>query len=267
MSYNIGTGEVSEYPIKGKWQGFEFIVKSEAFMLIEGSLHKHWHNGINHTDFTFNELCEAVDSLERFTGIDARTMQLSNLEFGLNVPTEQFAENIIKEVICYKNKLPNTPIDNSSGYYTQYKHYDYIVKLYDKAKQYKISDRAILRYELKGVKQRFFADCGVCSLADLKDKRNVSALMDKLLDYFDRFVFDDSSIDVDELNPFDRKVYKRWANPKAWQRLEKGKKQADFASIKRFKEIVKEHGRFHYKSLLKTKLECKAGELLANVSN
>ncbi len=262
VTSNIDTGEVNEYPIRGQWNGFDFVVKSERYMIIEGSLHKLYHRGHNHTDFTFSELCKAISILSCFTGIEPYNMHIHNLEFGLNVNTAMPAEAIIKDVICYKCKLPSVPIDSKTGYYTQYKHTDYVVKLYDKAKQYHISDRNILRYELKGLKQRFFADCGVKSLADLTVKGNLLALMKKLKDYFDGFVFDDSSLYTSSLNNCDKKVYDKWSNPREWAKIKKCKKQAHFASIKRFKGIVRNVGRCDHMEALKALFEAKSIELI-----
>lgn len=258
------TGLVKPFPKIGRFRCFDITVLSPEFLLITGSLHKYYSGGVNNTDFNFHALNRAIDQLCAEIGVNAAHLQIQNIEFGVNVHTPMSATEIIKDVICYKNQLPAVPINDNRGYYTQYKLTDYIVKLYDKGKQYYMKT-PLLRWEIKAVKQRFVADCGVRLLSDLKDIGKVQALADRLTTCYNNLVFDDGSIIAEELTIRERRLYEKWQNPKIWAKLRGSKKSADYANARRFKGIVSKHGKHAHFDSLKALIEAKCRELTAEV--
>lgn len=260
------TGELFQFPKKGTYKCFEFVLRSPEYLLITGSMHKYHTGGFNNSDFNFYALNQAIDQFCAEIGVNAAHLQIQNIEFGINVETPISATEIIEDVICYKNRLPANPINDNKGYYTQYKLNDYIVKLYDKAKQYHMKT-PLLRWEFKAVKQRFVADCGVQFLSDLKDIGNVQALAAKLIACFENLVFDDSSIIPQQLTKREMRLYEKWQNPKIWAKLKGGKKSADYANARRFKGIVSKHGKYAHFDSLKALIVGKCRELTTEVKS
>lgn len=263
---NIRTGEVRNYPLIGKWEYWEFEIKSPSWLEIRGSLHKSWNNGTNENDFTYWGLFQSIKMLCEFLQVSPKDITIHNLEFGVNIRPGINASQILKEVICYKNSLPIRPIDNERGFFIEFRVGNYYLKMYDKGLQananWKINAGNILRFEIKAMNSRFISDANIKTLEHLLCHNNLMLLCEKLYTLFDHLVFDDSTIKPGLLSTVDRKVYDLMCNPKKWIDKKKEKTSTIRAREKRFKGIVEKHGQLKLSSVLVDLIRKKCNELL-----
>ena len=76
----LPTGELN-YPIISELEGFKIKIKSENFTEISGSLHKYYTGGENYSDFTIDNVKDAVNSLLAELNLTANQILVSNIEF------------------------------------------------------------------------------------------------------------------------------------------------------------------------------------------
>lgn len=207
------TGEVL-YPYRVNLQNIELVV-NEKSGYVKNSIHK-LNNVLlegdehNHNDFSYSQICSVIDYLNNNV-IDITSRKLSQLEFGLNIRVPVKAEQIISNSILMHRLERHSVINEygSKGYMMTFEHYNYIIKIYDKAKQYNLKDRNVLRFEIKFLKAKEFNSLGVFNLNDLKNKDVLNNLFDYLLKRFDELlIIDDYSeehipkVDYEKLNMY-----------------------------------------------------------------
>lgn len=178
------TGE--EVKIKGTVDGLD-ITFTPQVVLISGSLHKYFNNRKqngwqNYNDFYYEDLQWAINDLQCRFGFLAERARIQRIEFGVNIdigksPTEFLAQN----VICHKWKGRNrTEEFDGKGYFTSYKHSQYVMKIYDKGRQYEL-DKESLRVEVNVLKMAEIKNTGIKTLDDLLDKRKLVKLKRRLV--------------------------------------------------------------------------------------
>jgi hypothetical protein len=245
--HSTRTGEIMEYPMKAKWKNWEIDIKSSSWMELRGSFHKHWNGGTNENDFTAYDLYIAVADVCDFLQVTPHDLSVHNLEFGLNVSPGINASEIIREILCYKNRMPTIPIDDGRGYFIEFKASDYYLKIYDKGKQsqevWKLQAGNILRLEVKAMNSGFLEFANITTVADLLNPANLSLLGQKLEGFVKNVVFDDDTIKPTTLSRPDQVVYQQLSNPKVWERNRKKKTSTIRAQERRFKGIVSDSGK------------------------
>ena len=213
-THSINSGEVLEYPITGKWKQWDFEIKSPTWLEIEGSLHKYWNNGGNQNDFTLPALYKSVVGFSKFLHVSPYSLTIHNLEFGLNIHPTLNASEIMRDIICFKNRSPIKPIDDDRGFYIEFDTYDYYFKIYDKGKQYNTTNT--LRIEIKAKNSGFLKFASIYTMADLLNVNNLKSLGRKIDNLLGKVVFDDNTINPNILSIPDNKVYQFLINPRAW---------------------------------------------------
>lgn len=179
--YCINTGEVLDYPKKGKlWNLDVNITNCMAF--INGSLHKFYNyysnkGEHNHNDFNYNNLLYVINHIKFYTGIDLMQTKITNLEFGFNIEVDKDPQEIIdKNVLMFNHKSPSKNLKfGGRGDYKEFELTDYSIKIYNKSKQYGIS-KYILRVEIKIRMKRILERLDIYNLNDLTDKRKLENL-------------------------------------------------------------------------------------------
>jgi hypothetical protein len=243
--HSIRTGEVKAYPIVAVWKCWEIEIKSPTWMEIRGSFHKHW-NGTNENDFEIVDLYDTVVDVCSFLQLSPYDLSVHNLEFGMNIRPGINASEIISEILCYRNRMPMTPIDDERGYFIEFKTSDYYLKMYDKGKQchevWKLHAGNIMRIEVKAINSGFLKFAGIKTVADLLNPASLSSLGHKLDDVVKKVVFDDDTINPTTLSLPDQKVYQQLSNPKVWERNRKNKTSTIRAQERRFNSIVSNSG-------------------------
>lgn len=234
MEYH--SGEL-KYPYKTKL-GVMDVGISEKSGYVKNSLHK-LHNYItigedqNHNDFTYSSFCKTIDLLSTKI-IDVESTRLTQLEFGFNIKVDKKPEEIIRRnVIMHRYKGGSSNDYRGKGELKQFCRNNYIIKIYDKGKQYQLNDN-ILRFEIKFIKAVEFNNLGIFNISDLKSKSVLRKLFVYLIKRLDELTIMD---DFDELSIPNKKDYdmlSRYANPNFWSEELKGVHQQKKARHKKF---------------------------------
>jgi len=212
------SGEVL-YPYRARL-GIMDIVVTEKGGYVKNSLHKLYNyiqnkEDKNYNDFEFSKLCDTIQHISRIPRLTQTS--LTNLEFGLNIKVNKPAEEILKKsVLMHKNKGYNHNRKfNGKGELKQFNHANYVIKVYDKAKQYNLPYH-VLRFEVKFTRRRDFNKVAIYNLDDLKCKGNLKELFNIYMMRFDEMQIIDTILE-ESIEPEDFQKLIRFKNPEYWQ--------------------------------------------------
>jgi len=192
------TGMLNHYPLKMKIQNMDLNCY-EATCIVQNSLHK-LHNyrltgqEHNHNEFSYTEILENLDYLERFIP-NFNQGRLTRLEFGFNLDISQAAENIITSNLLMHKFSGHTRFNNySTKCFKEFSHSDFDIKIYDKAKQYRLPrHKKILRFEVR-YRSKSLHPLGIQYVDDLYRKISYRNLFLKSLERFNELqIVDDIS--------------------------------------------------------------------------
>ena len=79
------TSEIIKYPKIAEYQELTFKIKSKEYCEMTGSLHKFVKVGVNHEDFTYLDVVNAINRLKDELGIDVERARIQNVEVGVNL--------------------------------------------------------------------------------------------------------------------------------------------------------------------------------------
>ncbi|WP_370175647.1 hypothetical protein [Leeuwenhoekiella palythoae] len=121
---------------KAQLDSLEIRVYTNHKIIISGSIHKYWNNGIsNNNNFNKTNLIEAFNKLESLLGISLKRFQLVQLEVGVNLTLDQTFESntkFLRHCFLHKTMPFNSGSNTLEGIYLEAKHKEYSIKLYDK---------------------------------------------------------------------------------------------------------------------------------------
>ncbi|WP_179318806.1 hypothetical protein [Winogradskyella helgolandensis] len=217
--FNLHTSEI-KYPYVTGFSGMDVRI-TEKRAYVYNSIHKAYNQlgsgvGHNHNDFAYSGICFVIDHINKKL-IDVDNSNLTQLEFGFNIKVPIPAEEIINNnLLMHKTNGPNhVRLFNGRGKLKQFDHYNYVLKIYDKGRQYNLTEN-ILRFEVRFMKAKEFQKFGIFKLEDLKDKHMLRKLFKNLIQRFDELViidqFDESSIE-----PLDLSKLNKYNNPYYWE--------------------------------------------------
>lgn len=191
----------------------KFTICLSGRIEFSGSLHKFWNNGLhNYNIFHKNALNDVILRLNTLFGLSPLNLRLICLEFGLNIIPPIETKLILNNLLEHKRIDFETSISNSQGHYLQAKHSEYILKIYDKSKQYQLG-YDLLRIEIKQQKFRKFRDLGINTLNDFINCDKRSFIQD-LINKWDEVIF---------YNPLNE-LYDKWdkySNVNYWRSIRK----------------------------------------------
>lgn len=159
-------------------------------IMISGSIHKYWNFGKhNYNDFDENAFHSAVKNLCQYFGIMPENMAITSLEYGVNISISHPVDEVLNHCLQHKNVDIEQKISNDKGKYHTAKHSQFTLKLYNKAKQYKLNDN-LMRIEIKQTNWSVYRKKGIRTMKDfmLWDK---SQLIENLIHQWESVVFFD----------------------------------------------------------------------------
>lgn len=257
------------YPYKTHLENME-LVTNEKNGYVKNSIHK-LNNLLlegdehNHNDFTYSQLSSIIDYLGSNI-IDVTNQKLTQLEFGLNISIPITAKEVISKSVLMHNFKRHSTLNEfkGNGYLMAFEHYNYIIKIYDKAKQYNIKDQNILRFEIKFLSPKEFNKLGVYSLNDLKDKNVLNSLFKHLLKRFDELLIVDNYSE-DSIPKEDYEKLNMYSSYTFWEKLSKeNKRQLKLKQKEKYYSLLKKHSLLKTTNELKDKLTIKFNQLLSN---
>lgn len=268
--FNIITGELMEYPKTANFNSmFIKVTKNQASM--KGSIHKYFnmsegYGEQNFNDFSYCDFKYALNSLQNRFSIYPLDTRITNLEFGINIDVEQDPQELIDNfILMYDFKPPNRNEKfYGQGDYLEFKKTDYSIKIYNKSKQNSLSNRKILRVELKITGARYLKKhFRIFNLMDL-DRDRFRELFYKLLEHFDKLLIVDTlalknNHRIDEMTLFQNGI-----NPNYWKQLNNTKSSKVVNRFKNdFNNILDDYSLLKTKKKIKALLEKKYLELMS----
>ena len=132
-----------------------------------GSLHTFYNEGLhNHNDFNFNAFKESLNTLYNDLGIRPKNLRILHLEWGFNIKPPRVTNYILDSLLQHCSVNITTGIDcKIEGKYTQFKHANFILKIYNKGKQFKL-EIELMRIEIKQTNWSKYRAKGISTLQD-----------------------------------------------------------------------------------------------------
>lgn len=227
-NFNSHTGEITPinqdnenklYCKIAQYNGLTFKIYSNNTIYISGSAHKYFNNGIhNYNRFSFVSFCKTLDSIKNTFNLDFTKCVIKCLEIGINTKINFCVDEVLHNVIMHKKQLFEAKYLNKMGHYKQCLHSDYIIKIYNKTKQYRALnfdvDDNILRFEIKYRKMRKINDLGIYTLNDFLNF-DFKVFKDLLLSEFDAVFIYDFTLQFHHKKDFKNK----YSNSNFWREL------------------------------------------------
>lgn len=196
-------------------------------VIFTGSIHKMWnefnrvkaphckdeqvYKGFNGNQFTIHGIIEVRKHLENLFDCNSNQMIFQNIEFGVNT-TPKFNPSLYLKGLLYHKNIPFE--FNHSGNYAQAKHQFFIIKIYNKSYQYKMS-YSVLRVELKITKMEELKGFGINTFSDINEN-TLSKAKSLLLKRFDEVMHYDYTIQKNKLSKNKLLKIKDYSNPRYW---------------------------------------------------
>lgn len=253
------------YPYKAKFKNMDITI-TEKQAVVKNSLHKLYNllnseKEHNYNDFGYNQICEMIDYLKDKV-VDVNTTNLTQLEFGFNIEISNKAEDLIKQsVLMYKLK-GHTLEDNfdGKGYLKKFVNTDYLIKIYDKSKQFKIKNRCILRVEIRYRNARILNRFGIYNLEDLKNKEKLNLLFDDLIKKYDDLTLVDVYQESDNIPDEVKAKLDVFSSFNYWQMFNNG--QTKMRHKQMYNELLLQYDLLKAKTNIRAKLIDKFQELI-----
>lgn len=116
---------------------------------LSGSLHKYFNRGLhNYNMFSHQNYLDALKRLKNDFAITPDDLKIICLEYGVNIKPPIKTKLILDNIMMHRQRETETNINYIRGHYKQIKHDKYIIKAYDKKKQFNLIDD-LLRFEIK----------------------------------------------------------------------------------------------------------------------
>lgn len=244
---NHTTGEISGRKI-AEHHFCKITIYESGAVYFSGSVHKLWNSlngvkgpnqtnlgqngrrGFNGNQFSLAEFYKIREYLESLFNCNASQMVIKNIEVGVNVKTLFDPDLYIKGLLYHIG----VPFEfRYRGSYAQAVHQRFILKIYNKSKQYGLKDHT-LRFEIKVVKTREIVTTGIATMADISPE-TMESTANLLLKRFDEVVHYDYTINKELLSKHQKRLTAEYSNPRFWMEL-----KPNFRSRhkKRLKEIT-----------------------------
>ena len=223
-----------------EWGNLRLMIKGDH-LIVRNSLHK-FFKGENYSDFTYTEVCNAIDLLFLQLEIKEHEFSVKKLEFGLNVNMNIQVSELLPCLLFYKGKEFDNLRSKAHKYGVKCFLTEYCVKVYDKVKQVKDKDLIsldgnLMRFELQfNVKRKI---PGVSSLKDLKEPENLELLFQECLKALKNIEIKEMS-DLSLLKSRDRellfagKMKDFWVNEKKISPENYKKRKAKYKAISQY---------------------------------
>lgn len=191
-------GEVKEF--NASFGQMRICAKPSGYIELSGSIHKHFTNGSNATDFNASGIVLCLQGLGEALEIDMSTARLLNIEFGVNQRLPIAAKTLLQRAVLFgNNDFSNRRTFGNKGYQLEAEMQRYTFKPYDKAAQLGMREH-MLRPEIRVTKMEHLKAANLVTLADLARPGSMAPLGELLVKAWDNILFCDPAIDSTELS-------------------------------------------------------------------
>ena len=226
---DTGTGEVKEAYL---YKNMTITPAGTGFVLA-GSLHKYRsiikdiatsaqidkHQGFNGDLFTLQDITDTITHLCGVLDISPHVCTLQNIEIGVNNVVTFAPFDFLKGVLYHRNDY--SPTIKHGGNYIQCEHNEYYIKLYNKGRQYELSNE-VIRVEIKVMKMRKLIEAGIniSTLADI-NQSTLKQAFDLLYNEFNEVIYYDYNLKTDGLTEAKQRKVLEYQNKTFWEGLTK----------------------------------------------
>jgi hypothetical protein len=207
---------------------------------LSGSIHKFWNGGLhNHNDFDCNAFNLAMDNICHLFKVNASCLRILAMEYGVNIIINDPVKFILNNCFQHKGKDIEVKISNDGGKYHQAEHNRYILKLYDKGKQYKLPGINLMRIEIKEQNWTMYRKNGIIMMEDFI-KCDKSIFIENLVDQWMNVILYD-------FNAPEGLIKQEYTNVNYWRELRDKIKSKEISktTFHRHWHSLKEHNRNH----------------------
>lgn len=272
------TYEITSNKLIGTHNGMTFIVYDSGTVKIQGSLHKYYNftkgvyapnqlnkkqkeKGFNGNDFGLEELMFVINDFREIFQINLTELKVINLEIGLNLELKHEVEKILCYLINHKGTLFSSEIGSQINY-KYCKHYQFIIKCYDKALQYGIT-KNLLRIEIKYIKMEKHNKQGLFVFDDFIKRESLDYLLENLRRAWSEIIMYDYTINKRGLTKKEQNKLKDYSNPSYWKSIKSNRLDRP---KKHFKLITNKHSKNTQEEINKM-IESKWNRLSKGVTN
>ena len=226
---DTGTGEVKEAYL---YKNMTITPAGTGFVLA-GSLHKYRsiikdiatsaqidkHQGFNGDLFTLQDITDTITHLCGVLDISPHVCTLQNIEIGVNNVVTFAPFDFLKGVLYHRNDY--SPTIKHGGNYIQFELNEYYIKLYNKGRQYELSNE-VIRVEIKVMKMRKLIEAGIniSTLADI-NQSTLKQAFDLLYNEFNEVIYYDYNLKTDGLTEAKQRKVLEYQNKALWEGLTK----------------------------------------------
>ena len=255
-SYHCATAEAIPKK-KAHFRGLDFILYDSGLLKIQGSLHKYKNDGVhNYDDFSFSDLVEVLRDITSRFKLSLDNCVLQNFEAGVNVNLGNDPKSLLNRLLLHKN-VSFKDVSRSNGHIMQAEHSQYIVKVYDKGKQYRLPNHC-MRFELKFTRMEKLNRIGIRTLANLANPAIFIDLKEMVLNVWDELLLFEIPLSENYLSNIERsKKQYQWRNKEYWLSL---RKQERYRQRKKYEVFVQLHAANEHSNIFE-KIENKFDEL------
>lgn len=188
---STGTGEVFEDNKEAHYKNLKIQIFKSGRIWISGSIHVYYNDG-KHNYNDMNQTCfeKALKQLKKDLFIEPANLKILNLEWGFNITPPTTSNYILDRVIQHLSVNKTVGIDcKIEGKYIQFKHSNYILKLYNKGLQYKLN-KEVLRIEIKRINWSKYRALDIYTLEDFMN-HDKKIFLDELIIQWNNIIFYD----------------------------------------------------------------------------
>ena len=258
--FDIKTGETHTEEQTAKYENLKFIIKSNNYIIIQGSLHKFFTNGINYNDFFYSDLHKTLAKLTDDFGINLSKSPIHNLEYGLNINLPQNPQNIIKTLINHKGETFEKMFGQAKKTGRQCVKQQYTIKVYDKGHQCNVIGN-LLRFEIKVTKMKYLEKYGIKFLGDLTDKDKLKLLFLDLENAFNEILMYDTNLNLNKCSISEKKLLTHGRYSEYWIDLKKENSKMHDYYRRKFRKLTEKYGQNDQRKVLAL-IQAKANSLL-----
>lgn len=239
VEINPDTGEQKDGRRTAKFKNLKIVLFPSGLVEITGSLHKFANNGEhNYDSFTYQRLVHTIEEVAAGLEILPGCLNLHNVEFGININLDTSPSNFLDSILNYRFKLPDIRTFGGKGKLKEWQQQNYIVKVYDKKKQYRLYTN-VLRFEVKTIAMIHLKSINIRTLADLLDVEKLKRLGVILSDTYKGLMIGEK-LDKSQMSRSELRVYKNGMNPNFWYDLNERRKRNYYR--KQFEQVIRKYG-------------------------
>lgn len=237
---------------------------------LTGSIHKFAQDNTNHQDFNFVNITDTINELCNTLHLNPINCILHHLEFGLNINPLHNTSDVLNSIILCKGIDYEKKEFKNTGYLKSFEFSQYKIKIYDKGKQYDLTNN-LLRFEVKVCRMQYLQLRGIkrTTLDDLMNVTYYTKLLKVIISNIDNILFYDYRIEQMKItNQIDLLALIKGSNPRYWIKLDKDvSSNTYYKKLTEFKKLVSRYAPSNLQDELKQIVSEKWNYLLNDCTN